>query len=61
VPAACSTRTGAIAALFGPTAGQSNVAFNFEYNSNDKSLNNRHWQDRSDHAGNDVFVGDIAS
>jgi hypothetical protein len=61
-PDDCTTRTDAIVALFGAGAGQSDFTYNFEYHSSDKSLINRHWQDKS--TGNDtgdVFVGDIAT
>lgn len=60
--ATCTTRTSFINATFGPAAGQTNFAYNFEYSSSDKSLKSRHWQDRS--GPNDVsdqFVGDIAN
>ena len=60
VPSACDSTAGFIAAVFpGGTFGD--VTFNFEYNSNDKSLQYHHWQDKSDNAGNDKFEGDIAN
>ena len=35
--------------------------WNYEYDSNDRTLKYRHWQDKSDNAGNDKFEGDIAN
>ena len=35
--------------------------WNYEYDSNDRTLKYRHWQDKSDNDGNDKFEGDIAN
>jgi len=61
--ASCHTRHDIVEALFGPGADatQHDGTFNFEYNSNDKTLKYRHWQDKSDNTGADQFVGDIAN
>jgi len=57
----CTTRTDALNMLF-PGNSQSDFSWNFEYNSSDKTLQYRHWQDKSDSTGNsDVFEGDIAT
>jgi hypothetical protein len=60
IAANCSTRSGAIASLFPGATGEDNFKYNFEYHSNDKTLSNRHWQDRSGPNG-DIFVGDISN
>ena len=60
VPGTCTTRSAALAALF-PGNSQSDFSWNFEYNSKDKTLKHRHWQDNSDNTGADRFVGDIAN
>jgi hypothetical protein len=61
VPAACTTRTAAIAALF-PGGTESFNGFNFEYNSPDKSLKYHHWQDKSsNNLIGEQFIGDIAN
>jgi hypothetical protein len=39
----------------------STCIWNYEYASNDRTLKYRHWQDKSDNAGNDKFEGDIAN
>lgn len=59
-PALCTTRTSAINMLF-PGNSQSDFSWNFEYNSSNKTLTYKHWQDKSDSSGSDVFVGDIAN
>jgi hypothetical protein len=67
VGAACDTTVGFVTAVFGPTAvftcsvGYAGCTFNFEYNSNDPSLQYRHWQDKSDNHGGEQFIGDIAN
>ena len=57
----CSTRTGFLAAVGLSLSCSKTCMWNFEYNSNDRRLNYRHWQDKSDSAGNDKFEGDIAN
>ena len=58
--AACSTTSGFIAAVFGPDAGLASATFNFEYDSNDQTLEYHHWQDKSSPTG-EQFIGDIAN
>ena len=62
-PSLCSTRSGFVSAVFGPSAVATITfaSFNFEYSSSDQSLGYRHWQDKSDQAVNDIFEGDIAN
>lgn len=60
-PAACTTRTDAIAAMFGPTYSEDFEGWNFEYNSSDKSLSFHHWQDKSSKTLGEQFIGDIAN
>lgn len=59
----CATTSGFLAAVFpGYTDYCSTTCiWNFEYSSKDKSLQYRHWQDKSDNTGNDKFEGDIAN
>jgi hypothetical protein len=67
VDAGCATTAGFVAAVFGPTAiftcsvGYAGCTFNFEYHSNDQSLQYHHWQDKSDNQGGEQFIGDIAN
>jgi hypothetical protein len=60
VPSACDSTAGFIAAVFPGGAFQIDT-FNFEYNSNDTSLQYHHWQDKSDNNGGEKFEGDIAN
>jgi len=68
-PAACATTQGFLAAVFGasgPATFTCNLdladcSFNFEYDSNDPSLQYHHWQDKSDSHGGEQFIGDIAN
>ena len=60
-PGVCTTRGTAVAAMFSAT-NESDFRWNFEYNSKDKSLGIRHWQDKSSPDGSsDVFEGDISN
>jgi hypothetical protein len=59
--ATCNSTQGFLTTVLGPGASLSGVTFNFEYNSNDKSLKYHHWQDKSDNTGADKFEGDIAN
>jgi hypothetical protein len=68
--AVCSTTQGFLAAVFGLApyspaftcnAGYAGCVFNFEYHSNDKSLQYHHWQDKSDNHGGEQFIFDIAN
>jgi hypothetical protein len=60
---ACATTPGFLANAFPGLASYCNTTcmWNFEYDSNDRTLKFRHWQDKSDNAGNDKFEGDIAN
>ena len=66
----CSTTQGFLGAVFGLApysaaftcnVGYAGCVFNFEYHSNDQSLQYHHWQDKSDNHGGEQFVGDIAN
>ena len=63
----CATLAGFLLAVFGPAqtftcnTGFGGCEFNFEYHSSDQSLQFHHWQDKSDNAGGEKFVGDIAN
>ena len=63
----CATLAGFLLAVFGPAqtftcnSGFAGCEFNFEYHSSDQSLQFHHWQDKSDNAGGEKFVGDIAN
>ena len=65
VPGACSTTTGFIAAVFGPTAtyscqtGPGACSFYFSYSASDQGLIYRHWVNASDDLGGNR--GDIAT
>lgn len=56
-----------ISTVFGPSAqftcslGYAGCKFNFEYNSSNKSLKFRHWQDKGTNGVDEQFVGDIAN
>ena len=58
---ACSTTSGFIAAVFGSGAAFVTTTFNFEYDSNDQSLEYHHWQDKSGGPTGEQFIGDIAN
>ena len=66
-PGACKTTSGFVGTVFGLGAvfscsvGGGACSFNFEYNSNDPSLQYHHWQDKSDNHGGEQFIGDIAT
>ncbi len=57
---ACSTTAGFVAAVFGSGAAFVVATFNFEYDSNDQTLEYHHWQDKSSPTG-EQFIGDIAN
>lgn len=66
----CTSVDGFLTAVFGTSGpstftcdlGYAGCDFNFEYNSNDSSLQYHHWQDKSDPATvGEQFVGDIAN
>ncbi|MDE2399785.1 MAG: hypothetical protein KGL67_02130 [Patescibacteria group bacterium] len=59
---ACKSRSSFIHSVFGAPITENNSSWNFEYNSSNKTLTYRHWQDKSNSDGtNDVFEGDIAN
>jgi hypothetical protein len=60
IPANCTGRDAFVNVVFG-SPSQNNFSWNFEYNSSDKTLTYRHWQDKSNTAGENVFEGDIAN
>jgi hypothetical protein len=68
-PSACATAgncddTGDFLANVFPTLTDycnATCIWNYEYDSNNRTLKYRHWQDKSDNAGNDKFEGDIAN
>lgn len=61
----CSSTIGFIQAVFGTGATMTcpvGSCFNFDYSSNDQSLQYRHWQDKSASNGTgEQFIGDIAT
>ena len=65
----CTTTNGFLTAVFGAQGpatftcnlGYAGCDFNFEYSSNDQSLQYHHWQDKADNHGGEQFIGDIAN
>jgi hypothetical protein len=62
-PTLCTTTTGFLLAVFGPSgASFTGDQYKFEYSAGDQGLIYHHWEDKSNPAGgSDLFKGDIAN